>query len=255
MRMPVERFKEHTVEGDEADAVSLSKPSTLKLLEEVPALLMYETGVEGPSTDSVRYGFLRGVRVAGTDLVFRFSEEGRFARDVVVEYADRLDLDDWEFRRTHWAVKEGGIPSAMLDELVSSYDVVFSFAGENRAYVEEAADYLRAKGVKIFYDLYEEASLWGKNLAEHFDVVYRRSGRYCVVFISAAYKKKMWTRHERRSALSRAVTERAEYILPARFDDTDISGIPPAVGHISLAEKSPTEFAKVVLKKLGRPTK
>jgi hypothetical protein len=44
-------------------------------------------------------------------------------------------------------------------------------------------------------------------LAEHFDTVYGQSGRYCVIFISAAYVKKMWTRHERRTALARALTQ------------------------------------------------
>lgn len=44
------------------------------------------------------------------------------------------------------------------------YDVVLSFAGEDREYVEECADILTALGIKVFYDSYEQDVLWGKDL-------------------------------------------------------------------------------------------
>jgi hypothetical protein len=62
----------------------------------------------------------------------------------------------------------------------------------------------------------------------------------------------MWTRHERRSALARALQEREEYILPARFDATELLGILPTVGYIFLSDKSPIDFGKLILEKLGR---
>ena len=81
-----------------------------------------------------------------------------------------------------------------------------------------------------------------------------RSGKYCVMFISKEYVAKSWTRHERRAALSRALTEREEYILPTRFDETEVPGIPPTVGYISLVGKSPGKFGKIILEKLrGAP--
>jgi len=133
-----------------------------------------------------------------------------------------------------------------------SYDIVFSFAGEDRKYVEQVADYLRAQSVKVFYDEYEQIHLWGKDLAEHLELVYRRSGQYCVIFISKYYVKKMWTKPERRAALSRALKEQDEYILPARFDETEVPGILPTVAYISLSGKSPIKFGKVILEKLGK---
>jgi TIR domain len=251
MRMLASRFKEYS-EGHEASSVTLDTPDTLKLLEEAPALLMYETNTEGPNADVIRYGHVRDIRVAGNELVFRFAEEGRFSKSVVQEFADRLGVDKWEQTRTHWAIKDGGIPHAMLAKLLPSYDVVLSFAGEDREYVEHVAEYLRSKDVKVFYDGFEEANLWGKDLAEHLGSVYRRSGKYCVVFISKWYSEKMWTRHERRSALARALQDREEYILPARFDETELPGILPTVGYISLSDKSPIDFGKLILEKLRR---
>ena len=133
---------------------------------------------------SSRLPQLRCLELDGNDLLFRFNEEGRFPRSIVQEFADRLGIGRLELNRTHWAVKDGSLPGTMLERLQPSYDVVFSFAGENRDYVERVADYLRSQRVRVFYDQYEEVSLWGKDLAEHFDFVYRRSGRYCVMFIS-----------------------------------------------------------------------
>ena len=43
-----------------------------------------------------------------------------------------------------------------------AYEVVLSFAGEQRVYVEEVARMLTAAGVRIFYDNYEVANIWGK---------------------------------------------------------------------------------------------
>jgi hypothetical protein len=249
MRMDVGRFKDYGgYSGSDADDISSDKLATLKSLEGIDTLLMYETGSK---VDLVRYGCLRSIKVVGKQLVFKFEEKGTFLRTVVEEFAGRLGIrSSWELGTTHWAVKDGGIPKAMRAKLKPSYDVVFSFAGEDRKYVKRVAAYLRAKDVRIFYDEYEEVDLWGKDLAEHFELVYSRSGQYCVMFISKDYVNKMWIRHERRVALSRALKEQGEYILPARFDDAEVPGISPTVKYIPLAAMSPAKFGKVILEKL-----
>jgi hypothetical protein len=79
--------------------------------------------------------------------------------------------------------------------------------------------------VSLLYDNFEEATLWGKNLTEHLHKVYSSSARYCVMFISEHYAEKVWPTHERRSAFEKAIESKEEYILPARFDDTEIPGL------------------------------
>lgn len=138
-------------------------------------------------------------------------------------------------------------------ELEDAYEVVLSFAGEDRTYVEQVASFLRDNEVALFYDDYEEATLWGKNLTEHLHKVYSGSGRYCVMFISAAYAAKVWPTHERRSAFEKAIDSKEEYILPARFDDTEIPGLYKHTVYVDLRRKTPKELAKLVMKKLGRP--
>jgi hypothetical protein len=137
-----------------------------------------------------------------------------------------------------------------MAEPVIEFDICLSFAGEDRDYVEKVASCLKSLGVRVFYDLYEQTSLWGKDLYVHLDEVYRKKARFCVVFISEHYSKKLWTNHERRSAQARAFQENNEYLLPARFDDTEIPGLPPTVGYISLKGLTSEAFAERVKEKL-----
>jgi hypothetical protein len=132
------------------------------------------------------------------------------------------------------------------------YDVTLSFAGEDRDYVKKVAQVLSENGVKVFYDEFEEVDLWGKDLGIHFDFVYRKSARYCIPFISKHYKAKVWTNYEIRTAIARAIQSNEEYILPSRFDDTEIEGIRPTLGFIELTKYSPEQFASLIIKKLKK---
>lgn len=134
-----------------------------------------------------------------------------------------------------------------------AYDVCLSFAGEDRAYVEDVAQALRAAGVRVFYDAYEEAELWGKDLYQHLADVYQNRGKYCIVFLSKEYASKVWTRHELKNAQARAFKENREYLLPARFDDTELPGVPSTVAYIDLRTRTPQQFADLVLRKLQSP--
>ena len=131
-----------------------------------------------------------------------------------------------------------------------TYDIALSFAGEDRDYVDRVANLLKESGVKVFYDLFEEADLWGKDLYVHLSEVYNNRAQFTVMFISEAYANKLWTNHERKAAQARAFQEAQEYILPARFDDTDIPGVLPTIGYISLKGRSPEDFTSVITKKL-----
>jgi len=105
------------------------------------------------------------------------------------------------------------------------YDIALSFAGEDREYVEKVANLLKIKNIKVFYDDFEKSNLWGKNLYDYLSDIYKNKAKYTILFISEYYAKKLWTNHERESAQARAFLERKEYILPAKFDDTEILGI------------------------------
>lgn len=130
------------------------------------------------------------------------------------------------------------------------FDVAFSFAGEQRPYVEKVYDILTSRGIRVFYDGGQVASLWGKDLYQYLTDIYSGRARYCVVFLSQDYARNLWTQHELKAAQARAFKESEEYLLPARFDDTSIPGLLPTVAYVDLNHLSPEEFADLVLQKL-----
>lgn len=120
--------------------------------------------------------------------------------------------------RTH---REDSMPAQKTD-----FDVALSFAGEDRDYVDKVAHLLRAKGVNVFYDNFEETELWGRDLYVYLTDVYRKRARFTVMLISQSYVKKLCANHERRAAQARAFEESREYTLPAKFDDTEVGVLP-----------------------------
>lgn len=134
------------------------------------------------------------------------------------------------------------------------YDVALSFAGEDRDYVKHVAWVLTELGARVFYDEYEASNLWGKDLVEHLDGIYRNRSRYCVLFISQHYAKKIWPKHERKSAQARALNSSSEYLLPARFDDTELPGLQPTISYIDLRKLASQDFAHLIIEKLGMRT-
>ena len=129
--------------------------------------------------------------------------------------------------------------------------MALSFAGAQRDYVEQVAAALKARGVRCFYDADEQIELWGKYLAEELPAIYGEQAAAVVVFVSAEYAARDWTRLERRAALNRAVRERREYVLPARFDDTPLPGLLPDMVAVDLRGRTPQQFAAMIAAKLA----
>ena len=134
------------------------------------------------------------------------------------------------------------------------FDVGLSFAGEQRHYVERVAEELTYRGIRVFYDAYEQATLWGKNLNSYFKEVFQEKCRYCVIFASREYAAKMWPSVERQNALRRAFQSSEEYILPVKFDETIIPGLSDLMGYLDADNVSPETVSDLVAEKLGLGT-
>jgi TIR domain len=140
------------------------------------------------------------------------------------------------------------------EEPTYEFDVAVSFAGEDRELVEEIVSRFKGTGVHVFYDTDYQADMWGEDLVEYLDQVYRVKARYAIMFVSRFYAEKMWTRHERRSALARALEQRSAYILPVRLDSTALDGLPPTVGYLDARLIGPDGIVSATLAKLrGTP--
>lgn len=133
---------------------------------------------------------------------------------------------------------------------MKDFDVAISFAGEDREVARKLAEELTRLGLKVFYDDYEQAKLLGETLTEYLIDIYKNKASYCVVLVSKHYVVKRWTRHEWKAAQARAFEEyERSYILPVRIDSTELPGLLPTIGYLSLEKNSIENISKIILDK------
>lgn len=136
------------------------------------------------------------------------------------------------------------------DENELDFDIAISYAGEDRDIAEAIADCLKGNQLKVFYDKYYEAELWGKDLFGHLTDVYSRRAKFCLLIISKHYALKQWTNTEREAAQSSAFRENAEYVLPLLLDDTQIPGLPLGTAYISIQDHSVLNVCELLTEKV-----
>lgn len=136
----------------------------------------------------------------------------------------------------------------------AGYDVCLSFSGKDRPLVDQVAQELQRRSVRVFYDRFQQVELWGKELHEYLDQVYQHRARFAVPFLSVHYAESDWARQEMVSALNRAMRNKGEYILPVRLDDTLFAGLSESIGWVDMGEQTPASLAELVCRKLGIAT-
>jgi len=142
------------------------------------------------------------------------------------------------------------VNAIVTNAIPSNFDVAISVAGADKTYASKLADLVRAAGYSVFYYEFFPEYLWGKNLPNTFDEIFRKRSRYCVIFVSKEYHDRVWTNHELRSAQARAVQEKGkEYILPVRLDDTELEGLLPTIGYVPI-DMGIDKIGELLIKKL-----
>lgn len=132
------------------------------------------------------------------------------------------------------------------------YDVALSYASEDRHRAEALAHLLTHYGMRVFYDQYEKAALWGKDLYAHLSDVYQNKAHYCLLLLSQHYASKIWTKHELMSAQERAMRENREYLLPVRLEDVDLPGFLPTTAYLSWPPENEETIAETLLDKMSQ---
>lgn len=132
------------------------------------------------------------------------------------------------------------------------YDVVLSFAGEDREHASALAESLRQRDVIFFFDEDKKAELWGKNLYDDLSDIYQNCAHLCVMFLSKYYAEKPWTDLERKAAQARRHKENYEYIISIRLDDTPIPGILGTEAFLNWYDEGAERIADAIVVKLQR---
>ena len=138
---------------------------------------------------------------------------------------------------------------AAVSGYLTAYDIVLSYASEDRQYVEQVAEQLVRGGLRVYYDRHLEGWSAGEQLSAHLRKTYSRARHFCVVFLSQHYAAKAWTTFELKVAQARAIQRPGDrdYIIPAAFDGTSIPMLDPETIHVDLRRKSPQEFSALVM--------
>lgn len=129
------------------------------------------------------------------------------------------------------------------------FDIVLSFAGEDRKYAEKLAKYLHKRHLKVFYDRWYQTYLWVLDLTKIFSRIYYKEAPFCVSIISKAYRDKPWTKYEMRYIRDRQFSDE-KYWLPIIREDVEILGLRMTDGKIYEKDYDLSQIADMILYKV-----
>lgn len=139
------------------------------------------------------------------------------------------------------------------------FQVAFSLAGEQRKLVRQVAEAVenRLGRAAVFYDDWYEHFLAGGDADVLLQDIYGERSELVVLCISHEYGKKPWTRTEHaaiRARYMQAYTSDSEIeqrrILPLRFGDGDVRGIPMTTIAPDVRERPPEQTAQLIVDRL-----
>jgi hypothetical protein len=140
--------------------------------------------------------------------------------------------------------------SAQADE---DYDLAVSFAGEQRAYVEQVVRACQQSGVRVFYDKDMSNEWWGKSFIREQRTVYSSRTRFFVPFISTEYLAKSIPGDEFSAAMMTAVKQGDGYVLPVLMGDVAVPPdlLHPHVHYLRGDQLTPAQLAEQLVQKVG----
>lgn len=130
------------------------------------------------------------------------------------------------------------------------WDVAVSFAGEDRAIVEEVKDILNSAGYTVFYDFDVQHQLWGTDLRVKLADVYANDAQYMVIFLSDHYPEKDWTNFELEIGKEAKGKRTETYLLPVVIDKVPIVGLSSNVGYIDMRRCTTKDLANSLIEKI-----
>lgn len=144
----------------------------------------------------------------------------------------------------------------MTDETVRTtkrFRIAFSFAGEQRDYVQQVADLLAARFGEpaILYDKYHEAEFARRDLGIYLPELYHKQSDLVVVVVCPDYDKKEWCSLEWIAIHDLLKKRKDMEVLLARVGYAEVKGLYSSAGYIDLDHKTPEETTTRILERLA----
>jgi hypothetical protein len=116
-------------------------------------------------------------------------------------------------------------------------------------FIGKVASIMIKNGAKVFCaDLGNAPQL--ENFVIDFNKIYNADAQYVIIFVSKNYKKE-WANLQLRKVLQTTLELRNEYVILAKFDDTELDDLNINIGFIDLRKETPESFAAIALRRLG----
>lgn len=133
------------------------------------------------------------------------------------------------------------------------FRIAFSFAGEKREFVKQAADSLaeRFGQEKILYDKFHEAEFARNDLGIYLPNLYNRESDLVVVVVCPNYDEKEWTGLEWLAIHDRLQQRQRDDVQLCRFGHAHVDGLFRGAGFIELDHKTPEAFVTLILERLA----
>jgi hypothetical protein len=134
------------------------------------------------------------------------------------------------------------------------YDIAFSFAGDDRDYVERTRRACGRLGLRVMYDRDLGNHWWGENYLVEQRKIYGAGSWFFVPFISSAYFRRRIPADEFAAAMWADVERGGGYILPVLIGDGRVPAhlLPRHVGFLRAEDHSPVALAVELRRKVDR---
>jgi tetratricopeptide (TPR) repeat protein len=133
------------------------------------------------------------------------------------------------------------------------FRIAFSFAGEKRDFVSDVAALLARQFDEdaILYDKYHEAEFAVFDLGIRLPKLYGEQSDLIVPVLCPDYDTKRWTGWEWVHIYGLLTREDGHRVMPCRFELANADGLSPASGFVELDDKTPEQFATLILERLA----
>ncbi len=257
--IPVERCLEYT-DSSIRDYFFRFGEARIDELLALPALLAHEQNVDNPQVQLAR---LTEIAKRRDRIRAIYNPVGiTLTYEQFISLSFELDIDGFEYTRTHWAIKNVDLPEVLSSAGISTpssafpprpyvnlethiFQVALSFPGEDRGLVQDIASRLeqRLGPNSVFYDLHYQAFLARPSLDTLLQKIYTNA-RLNIVFLSANYEKKRWCSGIEFRAIREIICNREhDRIMFIRTGEGNVTGVFNTDGWIDLREHSPDEIA------------
>ncbi len=132
------------------------------------------------------------------------------------------------------------------------YDIILSYAGEDRDFARALTNALRLHNVKV-YDKDENPIPPGIDYRSYVRDLYLNLAKHCVIILSRYYMDRYETKQELDIARARASKDK-DYIIYVLLDETLRSTLPPTAVYFSVTEKDLGKVADGIKKKVDQPS-